>query len=103
MGYIRYAGGDYEAALGSFLTAEEALAVRPAEAADESLGSPRPPANLLFSIGDAFYQRADYFAAQGYYLRLLDMLTTRKTAIGILQPEQQPDDTQRRPDEDAPE
>jgi hypothetical protein len=91
LGYIRYAGGDYEAALGSFLEAEEALAAKAAPAAGGSPGSPRPPANLLFSIGNAFYQRADYFASQGYYLRLLDMLTTRKAAIGILQPEQQPE------------
>jgi hypothetical protein len=91
LGYIRYAGGDYEASLGSFLEAEEALVAKAAPAADGSPGSPRPPANLLFSIGNAFYQRADYFAAQGYYLRLLDTLTTRKAAIGILQPEQQPE------------
>jgi tetratricopeptide (TPR) repeat protein len=92
LGYIRYAGGDYEASLGSFLEAEEALVAKAAPAADgSSPGSPRPPANLLFSIGNAFYQRADYFAAQGYYLRLLDTLTTRKAAIGILQPDQQPE------------
>ncbi|MCX7040664.1 MAG: hypothetical protein NT005_16210 [Spirochaetes bacterium] len=91
LGYIRYAGGDYEAALGSFLETEEALAAKAAPAADGSLDSPRPPANLLFSIGNAFYQRADYFAAQGYYLRLLDWLTTRKAAIGILEPVQQPE------------
>jgi len=79
VGYIHYSGGDYEAALESLLAAEQGL------------DSKRPPTNLLFSIGDAFYQRSDFFAAQGYYLRLLDMLTTRKAAIGILQPEQQPE------------
>ena len=79
VGYIHYSGGDYEAALESLLAAEQGL------------DSKRPPTNLLFAIGNAFYQRSDFFAAQGYYLRLLDTLTTLKAAIGILQPEQQPE------------
>jgi tetratricopeptide (TPR) repeat protein len=78
-GYIHYVGEDLDAALDRFLKAEDALA------------SPRPPANLLFAVGNAFYQKGDYFAAQGYYLRLLDWLLTRKAAIGTLQPEQQPE------------
>jgi tetratricopeptide (TPR) repeat protein len=79
VGYINYADGDWDAAIARFLEAEDGLR------------SPTPPANLLFAAGSAFYQKGDYFAAQGYYLRLLDRLETRRAAIGNLQPEQQPE------------
>ena len=52
----------------------------------------QPPQNLLYALGNSFYQRGDYFAAQGYYLRMLDRLETRRAALGILHPEDQPAD-----------
>jgi tetratricopeptide (TPR) repeat protein len=79
VGYIGYAAGDWDTAIRRFLKAEDGLA------------SPLPPANLLFAAGSAFYQKGDYFAAQGYYLRLLERLETRRAAIGSLQPDQQPE------------
>jgi hypothetical protein len=79
VGYIDYAAGSWDAAIGRFLKAEDGLA------------APRPPANLLFAVANAFCQKGDYFAAQGYYLRLRDWLSTRQSAIGSLKPEQEPE------------
>jgi tetratricopeptide (TPR) repeat protein len=79
LGHILYAKGEYKEALLSFSRAQQAL----------STGRASP--NLLFAMGNAFYQRGDLFAAQGYYLRFLERLTTRKTAIGLLQPLDQPE------------
>jgi hypothetical protein len=76
VGYIDYATGSWDAAIGRFLAAEDGLQ------------SPTPPANLLFAVGNAFAQKGDWFAAQGYYLRLRDRLSTRESAIGTLRPEQ---------------
>ena len=75
----------------------------PTGAADASNVSPAPPpahlptggrvpVNLLFALGNCFYQRGDYFAAQGYYLQLKDRLETRRTAVGTLLPEVKPED-----------
>ncbi len=52
----------------------------------------QPPQNLLYALGNAFYQRGDYFAAQASYLRLRDRLETRRAAAGILHPEDRPED-----------
>ncbi len=79
VGYIDYAAGDWDAAIGGFLKAEQGL------------GAVRPPANLLFAVANSFCQKGDYFAAQGYYLRLRERLTTRESAIGSLKPEQEPE------------
>jgi hypothetical protein len=79
VGYIDYAAGSWDAAIGRFLKAEDGLA------------APRPPANLLFAVANAFCQKGDYFAAQGYYLRLRDWLSTRQSAIGSLKPGQEPE------------
>ena len=48
--------------------------------------------NLLYAIGDCFFQRGDYFAAQGYFLRLLNRLETRRAVLGTLAPEEKPED-----------
>ena len=77
VGYIHYAGSDWDSSISRFLEAEDGLRTS------------RPPMNLLYAIGNAFYQKGDYFAAQGYYLRLRDRVDTRESAIGILQPEQE--------------
>jgi tetratricopeptide (TPR) repeat protein len=100
IGYIQYARKNYEGALDSFTNAEEASSypsgnesLAPAAPAEQpALPTGQPPQNLLYALGDTFYQREAYFAAQGYFLRLLDRLETRKEALGFLHPEDRPDD-----------
>jgi len=41
---------------------------------------------LLFAMGNAAYQRGDYFAAKGYYDRLLDVLETQRVRLPVLLP-----------------
>jgi len=41
---------------------------------------------LLFALGNAAYQRGDYFAAQGYYNRLLDILELQRVRLPVLLP-----------------
>jgi hypothetical protein len=52
----------------------------------------QPPQNLLYALGDAFYQRGDFFAAQASFLRLRERLETRRAALGILHPEDRSED-----------
>jgi tetratricopeptide (TPR) repeat protein len=102
IGYIQYAQKDYAGALASFTSAEDASAypsgnealAASADTAQTQLPLPpgQPPQNLLYALGGAFFQRGDYFAAQGYYLRMLERLETRRAALGILHPEDRPDD-----------
>jgi tetratricopeptide (TPR) repeat protein len=108
IGYVQYARRDFRAALESFAEAEDASAypseaesAGAASAAGESghasapgipPGLGLPPQNLLYALGDAFYQRGDYFAAQASFLRLRERLETRRAALGTLRPEERPDD-----------
>jgi len=41
---------------------------------------------LLYALGNAAYQRADYFAAQGYFDRLLDILENQRVRLPVLLP-----------------
>jgi len=41
---------------------------------------------VLFAMGNAAYQRGDYFAAQGYYNRLLDILEVQRVRLPVLLP-----------------
>jgi tetratricopeptide (TPR) repeat protein len=41
---------------------------------------------LLYSLGNTAYQRGDYFAAQGYYSRLLDLLENQRIRMPVLMP-----------------
>jgi tetratricopeptide (TPR) repeat protein len=41
---------------------------------------------MLFALGNAAYQRGDYFAAQGYYNRLLDILEVQRIRLPVLMP-----------------
>jgi len=41
---------------------------------------------MLFALGNAAYQRGDYFAAQGYYNRLLDILEVQRVRLPVLLP-----------------
>lgn len=100
IGYIQYAQKDYKAALVSFTSTEDASAypsgneaLAPAKGSAQSTQMPgQTPQNLLYALGTTFFQRKDFFAAQGYYLRLLDRLETRRAALGTLHPEDRPDD-----------
>ncbi|HVP19503.1 MAG TPA: hypothetical protein VMU36_10930 [Spirochaetia bacterium] len=100
IGFTHYAAGDYVAALTSFAKAEEEWGVpRDPDAAPPIVQSGtqpvdysgKAPVNLLYALGNAFYQRGDYFAAQGYYLRVRDRLETLRTALGDLFPREKPE------------
>jgi hypothetical protein len=45
----------------------------------------------LFALGNASLKRGDYFAAQGYYNRLLDMLESQRIRMPILLPNDRPE------------
>ena len=45
---------------------------------------------LLFALGNTTYQRGDYFAAQGYYNRLLDILENQRNRLPVLLPNDNP-------------
>jgi tetratricopeptide (TPR) repeat protein len=45
---------------------------------------------LLYALGNVAYQRGDYFAAQGYYSRLLDILESQRIRLPILLPNDNP-------------
>jgi tetratricopeptide (TPR) repeat protein len=109
VGYIQYKGQDYKGALATFASTEDQSAYPSGNEELASAGSGEPgaavesapagrapplarvPVNLLFALGNCFFQRGDYFAAQGYYLGLLDRLETKRTAIGSLQPLEVPE------------
>jgi tetratricopeptide (TPR) repeat protein len=44
---------------------------------------------LLYALGNVSYLRGNYFAAQGYYNRLLDLLETERTRFPLLRPGEQ--------------
>ncbi|MDR2433095.1 MAG: tetratricopeptide repeat protein [Treponema sp.] len=46
---------------------------------------------LLFALGNAALKRNDYFAAQGYYNRLLDILETQRARLPVLLPNDRPE------------
>jgi hypothetical protein len=45
----------------------------------------------LFALGNSALKRGDYFAAQGYYSRLLDMLERHRTRLPLLLPNDRPE------------
>jgi tetratricopeptide (TPR) repeat protein len=55
--------------------------------------SARLPLNrrLLLALGNVCYMRNDYFAAQGYYDRLLDLLEAERTRLPVLLPNDRPE------------
>ena len=121
IGFIQYAGHDYKGALASFASTEDqsaypsgseemasaapgettpaaesapagsASAAAPAVTAAPAPSPGRVPVNLLFALGNCLFQRGDYFAAQGYFLGLLDRLELKKAAIGNLLPLEVPE------------
>jgi tetratricopeptide (TPR) repeat protein len=46
---------------------------------------------MLFSLGNAAYKRGDYFAAEGYYTRLLNILENQRSRLPVLLPNDRPD------------
>jgi tetratricopeptide (TPR) repeat protein len=45
---------------------------------------------LLYALGNVSYQRGDYFAAQGYYTRLIDILESQRVRMPVLLPNDNP-------------
>jgi tetratricopeptide (TPR) repeat protein len=46
---------------------------------------------LLFALGNTALRRGDYYAAQGYYNRLLDILENQRSRLPVLLPNDRPD------------
>jgi TolA-binding protein len=103
VGVIQYERGDYKSAVTTFTMTESATAypsgdetelpATPADAATAAAtAAGQPPQNLLYALGNGFYKRGDYFAAQGSYLRLLSRLESRRATIGTLLPDSRPGD-----------
>jgi len=46
---------------------------------------------LLFALGNTTFKRGDYYAAQGYYNRLLDILEIQRSRLPILLPNDRPE------------
>lgn len=46
---------------------------------------------LLFALGNTAYKRGDYYAAQGYYNRLLDILENQRSRMPVLMPNDRPE------------
>ena len=46
---------------------------------------------LLYALGNTTYRRGDYFAAQGYYNRLLDILENQRLRMPVLLPNDRPE------------
>ncbi|MDR0731574.1 MAG: tetratricopeptide repeat protein, partial [Treponema sp.] len=46
---------------------------------------------ILLALGNTCYQRGDFFAAQGYYNRLLDLLEAERARLPVLLPNDRPE------------
>ena len=73
LGFINYVDGDYENALLEFY---------------QIASQYRNNRNLLYSIANTLYNRDDFFAAQGYYNRLLDHLEDQRSKIPLIRPQE---------------
>jgi tetratricopeptide (TPR) repeat protein len=76
MGSAHYHRGEWRDALERFFTASAELPLS---------------RRLLYALGNASYQRGDYFAAQGYYNRLLDILESERSRLPLLLPNDRPE------------
>lgn len=79
IGYIQYSKGNYPDAIGSFMKAGE-------DYSDDQ--------NLLLAMGNSLSLRNDNFAAQGYYERLLEQISSYKAQQGMLFPQVRKDDAE---------
>jgi tetratricopeptide (TPR) repeat protein len=76
MGAAHYQREEWAPALERFFTA--------------SLGLPLNR-RLLLALGNTCYQRGDFYAAQGYYNRLLDLLEAERSRLPVLLPNDRPE------------
>jgi len=76
MGSAHYQLGNWQNALENFFAASSKL-----------------PQNrrILFALGNSALKRGDYFAAQGYYSRLLEILENHRSRLPMLLPSDRPD------------
>ncbi len=72
IGAIQYNNKDYQNALGSFI---KAAAGKPS---DE---------HVLYSLGNVLFRRGDFYAAQGYYEKLLEILDAQRLRYGVMFPQ----------------
>ena len=72
MGCINYSFENYEEALNNF---------------SRAYGENPDDKNLMYAMGNAFFLRGDYGAAQGYYTRLMEKLETLRVQYGIVIPQ----------------
>ncbi|MDR0390126.1 MAG: tetratricopeptide repeat protein, partial [Spirochaetaceae bacterium] len=75
-GAAHYQRQEWQAALEKFFAASSAM-----------------PFNrrILYALGNASFQRGDYYAAEGYYTRLLDILDAERNRFPLLQPQERPE------------
>jgi tetratricopeptide (TPR) repeat protein len=76
MGSAYYQLRDWEIALGRFFTASTEMPLN---------------RRLLHALGNVSYQRGNYYAAQGYYSRLLDLLDSERARFPVLAPNDRQD------------
>ena len=72
IGYIQYAKKRYSEALGSFIKTVDSVPL---------------DTHVLLALGNVLSMRGDNFAAQGYYERLMHLLDTEKSRLGIMFPQ----------------
>jgi len=68
-GYVYYRNGQYDQAIDRFF---------------DAAGTYTSNRNILYAEANTLYQKGNYFAAQGYYLDLLDRLHNERSKIGTL-------------------
>ncbi|MDY3887560.1 MAG: hypothetical protein SOZ24_09950 [Treponema sp.] len=72
VGYIQYGKENYSEALGSFLKTGELYS---------------EDTNLLFAMGNAFFKQGNFYAGEGYFKQLLDILEEEKSNRRLLFPQ----------------
>ena len=72
VGYIQYGKENYSEALGSFLKTGELYS---------------EDTNLLFAMGNAFFKQGNFYAGEGYFEQLMDILEEEKSNRRLLFPQ----------------
>jgi tetratricopeptide (TPR) repeat protein len=75
-GAAHYQRQEWEAALEKFFEASSSMPLN---------------RRILYALGNASFQRGDYYAAEGYYTMLLDLLDAERTRFPLLQPRERPE------------
>jgi tetratricopeptide (TPR) repeat protein len=76
MGAAHYQKREWPAALERFFEASSAMPLN---------------RRLLYALGNAAFFRGDYYAAQGYYTMLFDLLDAERLRFPMLQPQERPE------------